>query len=153
MRSVFFFILITLISLTSAFSQCDTSLWQHAYWNKRLIVKQKCLTVTGTVKTIINEPDGDCHIRLKLDAGQDSLMNAKNYSKQDSCFVLEIVCEHTATQPGSAYACKGYVNKVQVPNIGQHIQATGVYVKDNGYPGYRHGWMEVHPVSAIKELK
>ena len=148
-----FLLILTLGIGSSAFAQCDTTLWKHVYWSKRLIVKQKCLTVTGTVKTIFNELDGDCHIRIKLDAGQDSLMNSKNFTKQDSCFVIEIVCEHNPKQPGSGYACKGYVNNVTVPTIGEHIKATGVYVKDNGYPGYRHGWMEIHPASRIEAIK
>jgi hypothetical protein len=135
-----------------SYAQCDTSMWRHVYWNKRLIIKKPCITVTGTVKAVINELDGDCHIRLKLDAGQDSLMNAKNYSKEDSCFVVEIICQHTSTQPGSGSACKGYVNNITEPTVGQHIKATGVYVMDNGYPGYRHGWMEIHPASKIEVI-
>lgn len=146
----FFLILFTIGLTSSSSAQCDTSLWKHVYWNERLIIKQPCVTVTGTVKAVISELDGDCHIRLKLDSGQAGMMNAKNYSDQDSCFVAEIVCQHASKQPGSGSACKGYVNNVQEPSVGHHIKATGVYVMDNGYPGYRHGWMEIHPASKIE---
>ena len=56
---------------------CDNTLWQHVYHPTRLIVKQQCLAVTGTIVDATNgteqdgvrhEADGDTHGWLKLDS-------------------------------------------------------------------------------------
>ena len=57
---------------------CDASLWQHVYHSYRLEVKEECKVVTGTIDFLRKEADGDYHIRLKLDSGQNNLLNEKN---------------------------------------------------------------------------
>ncbi len=123
---------------------CDTSLWQHVYHKYRLEVKEECKTVSGVVLAKKIEADGDYHIRLKLDPGQGQLLNEKNISVQDSCLVIEAVCAHEVTQTDAISACENYVNNVRIPEVGEHIRVTGSYVLDT-----QHGWLEIHPITAI----
>lgn len=67
-------------SATLAAAQCDTSLWNHVYNPERLIVKQQCIAVTGTIVDATNgrrrdgvrhEADGDTHGWLDGPAIQD----------------------------------------------------------------------------------
>ena len=51
----------------AATSGCDTSLWKHVYRPARLVVVEKCITVTGTIDHIKREADGDDHIQVKVD--------------------------------------------------------------------------------------
>jgi hypothetical protein len=57
-------------------TECDDSLWDHLYNPQRLIVKQQCVAVTGTIVDatknkepdgVRHEPDGDTHGWLDLD--------------------------------------------------------------------------------------
>src|SRR5580693_4258836 len=57
-------------------TQCDPTLWSHVYHAPRLIVKQPCVTVTGTIVDatagkksdgVRHEADGDTHGWLKVD--------------------------------------------------------------------------------------
>ena len=56
--------------------QCDDKLWDHVYHKERLKVLNKCMEVTGTVFEIRKEKDGDAHILLYLDKGQDRCYDA-----------------------------------------------------------------------------
>src|SRR5205807_9114160 len=44
-------------------TQCDDTLWDHVYHPQRLIVKQQCISVTGTIVDATNgkKPDGVRH--------------------------------------------------------------------------------------------
>ncbi|HWO32868.1 MAG TPA: SH3 domain-containing protein, partial [Candidatus Acidoferrum sp.] len=44
-------------------TQCDPSMWTHVYHPQRLIVKQQCIAVTGTIvdATAGKQPDGVRH--------------------------------------------------------------------------------------------
>lgn len=126
---------------------CDTSLWQRVYHANRLIVKEECKTVTGTIFSEKKEPDGDIHIKLRLDAGQGELLNEKNIKKEDSCLVIEPICVGTVTQPGAIGTCNNYVNQIEIPKIGQHVRVTGSYVLDT-----KHGWLEIHPITKIEVI-
>ena len=109
-----------------------------------LKVIEQCKTVTGTVMAVKREKDGDYHIRVKLDSGQENLLNEKNIQVQHGCLVLEIICGCEVTQKDAIEPCQGYVNNVRVPEKGEHVQVTGSYVYDA-----EHGWMEIHPVTKI----
>ena len=137
------FILLLLSALTG-YGQCDSSQWQHIYHSYRLKVIEQCKTVIGIVDGVRQEKDGDYHIRLRLDSGQESLLNEKNISEQQGCLVIEIVCSCGVTQADAVIACEGFTNKVPVPSIGDHISVTGSYVYDS-----QHGWREIHPVNSI----
>ena len=134
---------------------CDPSLWKHVYNKERLEIQpQGCITVKGVVKGFrpannkSTEPDGDKHILLKLDIGQEGLLNDKNISKEDGCLVIEPVCiNSTPTQEDAKTACKDYVNTIYIPKVGEHVSVTGCYVHDN-----QHGHMEIHPVTKIVKL-
>lgn len=128
--------------------KCDTSLWQYVYHKNRLVLKEECKTVIGIIVSKKKEKDGDYHFKLKLDEGQEKLLNEKNLIKQDSCLVIEPICVNKVTQANAMDACKGFLNNVVIPNKGQHVKITGSYVLDS-----KHGWMEIHPVTKIELLK
>jgi hypothetical protein len=120
---------------------CDAGLWQHIYHPYRLHVVSQCKTVTGTVRDVTYEPDGDVHIRVVVAA---SLVNQANDAYQDGDLVAEVICYGTVTQADAMAACRGYRSTVTIPAAGDTVQVTGSYVLDAD-----HGWMEVHPVSSI----
>lgn len=126
---------------------CDAGLWQHVYNPSRLVVQHEaCITVTGTIADIRHEADGDDHIRLTLDAGQEHFLNQRNVDAQHGDLVVEPVCLGVVTQSDAQDACRGYASSIHVPAIGTHIRATGSYVLDTSP---NHGWMEVHPVTTL----
>lgn len=83
----------------TASTECDATLWDHVYNPSRLIVKQQCIAVTGTIVDATNgghpdgvrhEADGHTHGCLKLDAGFENLLNAGNMSDEGGNLVFEI---------------------------------------------------------------
>jgi hypothetical protein len=136
---------------------CDSSLWSHVYAGDprrfsrpqdRLQVIQDCVSVTGTIESKPRgEPDGDFHIRLKLDPQYSSMLNAKNRSGQHGALVVEPVCMNPVTQKDTLdeHACDGFSQHVYTPDmVGSHVRVTGAYVTD-----MEHGWNEIHPVTSI----
>jgi uncharacterized protein YgiM (DUF1202 family) len=98
----------------SATTGCDASLWDHVYHPDRLIVKQKCISVTGTIVDTTNgkrkdgvrkEADGDTHAWLKVDPEFKKLLNAGNVSDEEGNLVFEIVCKFNVTQQDAKAAC------------------------------------------------
>src|SRR5438132_10875659 len=77
---------------TNDTSGCEPSLWQHVYDPSRLDVVNKCMTATGVIIQSKAEDDGDQHMLLKLDAGQENLLKKKNYKEKKGCLVIEAVC-------------------------------------------------------------
>ena len=136
-------------------TECDDSLWQHVYKPERLIVKQKCVAVSGTIVDATNkkqpdgvrqEPDGDSHGWLDLDPQFKNLLNAGNMSAEQGNMVFEIVCMfHVSQQDAKASCLPPYHNQVQVPPIGSHVRIVGTYVQDTNHAQ----WMEIHPVTSI----
>lgn len=120
----------------------------HVYSPDRLQLLASCVTVTGTIEESTPEPDGDYHIRLRLDDGQtcagESCVNATNRSEQRGDLLLEPVCEHDVTQPDAVPACAGYRNPLALPRVGSHVAVSGPWVTDTV-----HGWNEIHPLEAI----
>lgn len=116
----------------------------HVYSPDRLKLLAACVTVTGTVAVIRVEADGDLHLLLKLDAGQEKYLNAKNISAELGDLVLEPVCVRTPTQTDAISACAGYQNPLAIPAVGTHVAVTGPWVLDQD-----HGWQEIHPVFAF----
>jgi len=137
--------------------QCDDTLWDHVYKPQRLIVKQQCIAVTGTVVDATNgkrldgvrhEADGDTHGWLKLDPEFSSLLNAGNISDEGGNLVFEIVCKFHVTQQDALAACQAYHSPVQIPPVGSHVRMVGTYVQDTNHAK----WMEIHPVSSITTI-
>jgi len=131
---------------TAGSAGCDESLWNHVYNPQRLVVQQKCVTVTGTVHIVRPEKDGDVHMRLTLDPQFNSMLNAINRSKQNGALVIEPMCEHTPTQPDAISSCQGFTQSFSALTEGAHVRVTGSYVEDRD-PG--HGWREIHPISSV----
>jgi hypothetical protein len=115
----------------------------HVYHPDRLQLLAPCVTVTGIVDVIRNERDGDLHVLLRLDPGQEKYLNAKNALELGD-LVLEPVCVHQVTQADAIEACAGYSNPLTIPAIGSHVSVTGPWVHD-----LDHGWLEIHPVSSF----
>ena len=142
-------------SATLAAAQCDGSLWNHVYNPERLIVKQQCMAVTGTIVDatdgkrrdgVRHEADGDTHGWLDVDPEFKNLLNAGNLSDEGGNLVFEIVCKYHVTQADAVAACSGYHATVQIPPVGTHVRITGTYVQDTNHSQ----WMEIHPVTSIE---
>ena len=116
----------------------------HVYSPDRLRLLAACVTVTGTVAVIRSEKDGDLHLLLRLDPGQDQYLNEKNVSAEQGDLVLEPVCVRSPTQADAVAACAGYANPLPIPGVGTHVSVTGPWVLD-----LDHGWQEIHPVFAF----
>jgi hypothetical protein len=141
-------------ALQPADTQCDASLWNHVYHSQRLIVKNQCASVTGTIVDatggkrpdgVRHEKDGDTHGWLKLDPEFQNLVNAGNVSDEGGNLVFEIVCKFPVTQADAKAACQGYTDHVTLPPVGSHVRIVGTYVQDT----FHAQWMEIHPVTSI----
>ena len=131
----------------SAAAGCDASLWNHVYNPTRLQQLAPCITVTGVIDESDADRDGDQHFLLRLDPGQDTLVNKRNNKKKSGEIVLEIVCANPTTMKKVKSACAGYTNPIAIPAVGTHVRATGTYVLDT-----HNGWTEIHPVSRIDKI-
>lgn len=129
---------------SKVFSDCDPKLWKNVYNPRRLKVLNECITITGVIKKSDANEDGDQHMLLQLDGGQENLLKKKN----KKYLVIEAVCINKITERKVGKACKGYVNNVTLPNIGDHVKVTGSYVIDT-----HNGWAEIHPVTSITVMK
>lgn len=143
---------------TTTNAQCDEGLWDHVYHSHRLIVKQQCLAITGTIVDATNgkeadgvrhEDDGDTHGWLKVDAQFEDLLNAGNINDEGGNLVFEIVCMFPVTQSDAKAACANYSSPMRVPPVGSHVRITGTYVRDT----FHAQWMEIHPVSSIQVIQ
>ncbi len=129
-------------------SQCDQSLWNHVYNPSRLQVVEPCKTVSGIIESKEVEPDGDFHIRLKLDSQFANLVNQANINGQFGDLVVEPICMNPVKQLDAISACQNFRQNIDIPPVGSHVQVTGSYVLDK-----RHGgWAEIHPVSSISAI-
>jgi len=141
------------ISLTSvvAYGQTCTDsakLMKHVYHPSRLVEKKGCVTVRGVIVKKLKEGDGDFHVRLKLDPGQDSdFINDRNVSGQGGNLVFEPICVNPVTQASAKKACKNFKQKISLPNKGDHVEVTGIHMLDT-----EHGWLEIHSVTKITKL-
>ena len=130
-----------------ATSDCDKHLWNFVWEPSRLEVLDKCKTVTGVIVEKNADPDGDEHMLLKLDAGQENLLKKKNYSKKEGNLVIEAVCINHITRKAALGVCNGYVNHVNLPKVGDHVRVTGSYVVDS-----HNGWAEIHPITKVEKF-
>ena len=142
-------------SAASVEAQCDDSLWDHVYNPQRLIVKQKCIAVTGTIVDathgkhpdgVRHEADGDTHGWLKVDPQFSNLLNAGNISDEGGNLVFEIVCKFHVSQADAKPSCSAYQSTIRIPSIGSRVRIVGSYVQDTNHSR----WMEIHPVSSIE---
>jgi hypothetical protein len=136
---------------------CDPTISDHVYHPNRLIVKQECIEVTGTIVDATakqsthhadgtrHEKDGDTHGWLKVDPEFENLLNTGNKSDEDGNLVFEIICKFPVTQADAKAACQGYTDHVTLPPVGSHVRIVGRYVQDT----FHAKWMEIHPVTSI----
>lgn len=144
--------------VTEGAARCDDSLWDHVYNPLRLIVKQKCIAVTGTIVDATNgkqadgvrhEADGDTHGWLQVDSQFSNLLNAGNQSSEGGNLVFEIVCKFRVTQADAVASCpSSYQSPVQIPPVGSKVRIVGSYVQDTNHAK----WMEIHPVTSIQVI-
>lgn len=143
---------------SATFVGCGDGLWKHVYKPQRLIIKQDCLTVTGTIVDatatqshhqpdgVRHEGDGDTHGWLKVDPQFANLLNAGNASDEGGNLVFELVCHYTVTQADAKPACASFKDHTKIPPVGTHVVITGTFVQDTNHSK----WNEIHPVSSIK---
>ncbi len=127
---------------------CDTSLWKYVYNRERLQVTEICKTVTGVIEESSADDDGDQHMLLKLDDGQEDLLTKKNTKKKQGDLVIEAVCANKVMLGKVGTTCNGYINKIQIPKLGEHVKVTGSLVIDT-----HNGWAEIHPITKMEILK
>jgi hypothetical protein len=125
----------------------------HVYHPQRLHVIQPCITVTGIIDFVRKEADGDYHIGLKLDPPYAGLVNDCNRTCAGGSvygdLIVEPVCQLPVTQADAQAACAGYTGpKFTIPAVGDHVSIQGAYVLDTA-----HGWLEIHPVTAMGVVK
>src|SRR5262245_38111270 len=127
------------------------------YFPSRLTVKNACVTVTGIVDCVKHEPDGDFHIRVRLDAAYRRLLTPANAFQQcpnekDPHLVVEIIPQVGRFPLSDNSADDGGFVTPAAPAAGDHITVTGPYVLDSNilhdliYPGKNvKDWAEIHP--------
>jgi nitrous oxide reductase accessory protein NosL len=97
------------------------------YHPSRLHVKSRCRVVSGMVERVKYEAyDGDVHIALRPDPGQEHLLSGGN-DQVGGALILEIIPQDRA--------------RVLVPDVGTRVSVVGPWVDDTA-----HDWMEIHPV-------
>ncbi|MDP9230885.1 MAG: hypothetical protein M3O67_09480, partial [Bacteroidota bacterium] len=77
---------------------CDSSIWNFVYDPKRLKVIEGCKVVTGVIVERNAEDDGDEHMLLRLDKGQEDLLKKRNFQKKSGNLVIEAVCINHITR-------------------------------------------------------
>jgi hypothetical protein len=141
-------------------TECDSSISVHVYHPNRLIVKQECIAVTGTIVDATatqskhqadgtrHEHDGDTHGWLKVDSGFENLLNSGNTNDEDGNLVFEIICRFPVTQTDAKAACQGYADHISLPPVGSHVRIVGRFVQDT----FHGQWNEIHPVTSINVI-
>ena len=136
---------------------CDPTISTHVYHPSRLIVKQECIAVLGTIVDatanqstkepdgVRHEKDGDTHGWLKTDPEFENLLNSGNKTDEGGNLVFEIICRFPVTQADAKAACQGHTDSVSLPPVGSHVRIVGRYVQDT----FHGQWMEIHPVTSI----
>jgi hypothetical protein len=128
-------------------SQCGDpdSISSHVYNPYRLTIVKTCITASGVVGNVLQEADGDYHVRLALDQQYSNLTNSSNNQYQYGDLVVEIIWALPITQSDAVSACQNYTNNITIPSINQHITVTGPYVLDTNH----YNWAEIHPVYTL----
>ncbi|AIF84115.1 hypothetical protein NTE_02058 [Candidatus Nitrososphaera evergladensis SR1] len=126
---------------------CDQSLWNHVYRPERLKVVNPCVSVTGVIKGIASELDGDLHILVKLDPRYSNLTknNIANTIFQQGNLVVEAICRHETFLSGPKAACANFHQDLAIPPVSTHVEVVGSYVLDQGH----FNWAEIHPVTSV----
>lgn len=129
---------------------CNLDIQKHVYHASRLKVLSPCIEARGTVILMRKEKDGDIHTQLKLDPGQEKLLNARNISVQHGALVVEPMCVGKVTQADAIAACKNWHQGFADLKMGAHVRVVGPWVTDNEA---NHGWNEIHGPTTIEAIK
>ncbi len=133
------------------------------YIPERLQVLDRCSTVSGTVDCLKLEPDGDFHLRVRLDpqfgrflAPANALQTCADHPEPH--LVVEIIPQQKQgllSRDNNADA-GGFITPA-TPAPGAHITVTGPHVIDKNilhrvlYQGRpAENWAEIHPAWAIR---
>jgi hypothetical protein len=162
--STYYWVQIPLVKFSLATGQCK---WgpplAGVYIPSRLQVVDRCMTLSGTVDCLKVEPDGDIHVRLRLDSQFVRLLKPAN--ELQTCagqpgphLVVEIIPQHPQGllfRTNNADA-GGFIDP-RTPAPGDRVTVTGPYVIDTNslhrvlYQGRAaENWAEIHPVWAIR---
>jgi hypothetical protein len=132
------------------------------YFPGRLHLLDRCTTVSGTVDCLKVEPDGDVHLRLRVDPQFSRLLKPANSIQ--TCadelgphLVVEIIPQHPQGLFRDNSADRGGFITPVTPAAGDHITVTGPHVIDTNilhrvlYQGRAaENWAEIHPAWAIR---
>ena len=135
-------------TINNVSSDCDPALEKYVYNPARLTMIEKCVTVTGIIEESSANDDGDHHMLLRLDKGQENLLTKINIKKKQGNLVIEAVCANKTSLKKVGSICNGFINKVQIPKLVTHVKVTGSLVNDT-----HNGWNEIHPITKIEILK
>lgn len=125
----------------------------NVYHPYRLQVVSACATVSGTVRAVRREGDGDVHFNLELDKQFEGMLTSGNYDYQTGRLVVEIVpADGTSCVKGEPpRPAEGTYNygvctgaRVTTPSLGARVYVTGPYALDRV-----HGWAEIHPAWSV----
>jgi hypothetical protein len=162
--TTYYWVQIPFVKFTLEAGQCK---WgpplAGVYLSSRLKLIDRCRTVSGTVDCLKLEPDGDYHVRLRLDPQYAGLLKPAN--ELQTCtgqpgphLVVEIIPqrpEGVLFRTNNADA--GGFNDPPRPAPGDHITVTGPYVIDTNslhrilYHGRAaENWAEIHPAWGIR---
>ena len=162
--TTYFWVQIPLLKFTLQAGECK---WgpplAGVYLPGRLRQLDRCRTVSGTVDCRKLEPDGDYHVRLRVDPQYAALLRPAN--RLQTCtgqpgphLVVEIIPQHpqgVLFRTNDADA-GGFIDPA-IPTPGERITVTGPYVIDTNslhrilYRGQAaENWAEIHPTWAIK---
>ncbi len=131
------------------------------YISSRLNLIDRCMTVSGTVDCLKDEPDGDVHIRLRVDPQYARLLKPANslqicVDQPGPHLVVEIIPQHPQGVFRTNDADAGGFITPARPSPGDHIVVTGPYVIDTNvlhrvlYQGRpAENWAEIHPAWGI----
>jgi len=86
-----------------------------------------CRTAVGVITSTQPQGDGDCHVKVKVDAAYAGLLNSANHGE----LVTEVIPNH----------------RVAIPKPGSRVSVTGSWVRD-----VPNGWNELHPVWSFQLL-
>ena len=162
--TTYYWVQIPFLKFSLAAGQCK---WgpplAGVYLPDRLHVLDRCMTVSGTVDCLKVEPDGDVHVRLRLDRQFARLLKPANAlqtctGQPGPHLVVEIIPQHPQGllfRTNNADA-GGFIDP-RNPAAGDHVIVTGPYVIDTNslhrvlYQGRpAENWAEIHPAWAIK---
>src|SRR5207245_4115613 len=103
------------------------------------------ITASVVIDNILQQADGDYHLRLALDSQYSNLTNNANDQYQNYDLVVEIICALPVTQPNAVSACQNYTNNITIPSINHYITVTGPLCL--GYVPQQLA--EIHPVYTL----